>query len=105
MTLMLMLSQAALRHCTDCACRCRVQRSTCYGDARTGGCCCAGDHIAVLPNNRHHINTEQLVKFGQYFGIQDLSSVFDLELLEPNAEGKPFPLPNTYMAVLSGDAC
>ena len=67
-------------------------------------CACAGDHLAVLPKNTHHITRDQLVRIGRHLGIPPLSDVFDLELLEGSHEPvKPFPLPNTYEAVLSGE--
>ena len=69
-------------------------------------CAHAGDHLAVLPKNTHHITRDQLVRFGRHLGITPLSDVFDLELLEGSHEPvKPFPLPNTYEAVLSGEHC
>lgn len=69
-------------------------------------CAPAGDHLAVLPKNTHHITHDQLVRFGRHLGITPLSDVFDLELLEGSHEPvKPFPLPNTYEAVLSGEHC
>ena len=69
-------------------------------------CARAGDHLAVLPKNTHHITRDQLVRFGRHLGITPLSDVFDLEVLEGSHEPvKPFPLPNTYEAVLSGERC
>lgn len=71
--------------------------------------CSSGDHLGVVPDNFCQISEDAMAKFAKHLGVQSLDDAFDLELADV-ADGeagakepaKPFPLPQTYRAILSG---
>ena len=71
-------------------------------------CTLAGDHLGVMPDNFCQVSEEKVAEFAAHLGVENLDHAFDLEAEVDDVEAgakepaKPFPLPQTYRNIFSG---
>jgi len=74
--------------------------------------CHVGDHLGVMPDNFCQVSEERMTAFAAHVGVEDLDHAFDLEAEAEATDGdadakqptKPFPLPQTYRSIFSGQS-
>ncbi len=70
--------------------------------------CDVGDHLGVMPDNFCQVSEERMTAFAAHVGVEDLDHAFDLEAEATDGDAdvkqptKPFPLPQTYRSIFSG---
>ena len=72
--------------------------------------CHVGDHLGVMPDNFCQVSEERMTAFAAHVGVDDLDHAFDLEAEATEGDAdvkqptKPFPLPQTYRSIFSGQS-